>query len=88
MHLSQFALCGVAALSSAGCTLVAEMSGSSVVAAGAHGGTVSRVTTFTRAGALNMAEAWCGQYGLVALETRVTFIDENMEFSCVSPRGA
>jgi hypothetical protein len=77
-----FALGVVAALS--GCTFAAHMNGSSVVAGDAHGGVVSRVTTFTLAGAMNMANDWCGQYRLVALETRVSF-DEGMDFSCVPP---
>lgn len=75
----------IAALSAGGCTFGAQVTGSSVVAGDAHGGTVSHVTTFTKAGALNMANAWCGQYRLVAVETRVTFLDEGMDFVCVSP---
>jgi hypothetical protein len=88
MHLSRFALCVAAALGSGSCTFFAQVNGSSVVTADAHGGTVSRVTTFTQAGALEMANAWCGQYGLVALETRLTFINESMDFACVPPPGA
>ena len=75
----------MAALGAGGCTLGAQVTGTSVVAGNAHGGTVSHVTVFTKAGAMNMANAWCGQYNLVALETRVTFINENMEFACIPP---
>jgi hypothetical protein len=65
-----------------GCTLVSEIAGSSV-AGNEHGGTVSRVTTFTQAGALNMASSWCGQYGLVAQEVQIIFATDSMDFACI-----
>lgn len=83
MLRSWFALGLVTALSSGGCTLAAQLNGSSVVVGDAHGGVVSRVTTFTQAGVMNMANAWCGQYRLVALETQAMFGDESMRFACV-----
>lgn len=87
MPPSRFALCVVAALSCGGCTFAAQVTGASVIAGNEHGGTVSHVTTITKMGALNMANAWCGQYGRVAVETRVTFINEGMDFACVPPAG-
>lgn len=75
----------LAALSAGGCTFAAQLNGTSVIAGDEHGGTVSHVTTYTVTGALNMANAWCGQYRLVAVETRVTFINDGMDFACVPP---
>jgi len=80
-----FAFAMLAALSGGGCTYAALVNGSSLTAGDARGGTVSRVTTFTQAGALNMANGWCGQYGLVAQEIRVVFIIDGMDFACVPP---
>ena len=34
---------------------------------------------------LNMANAWCGQYSLVAQEIRVVFVIDGMDFACVPP---
>jgi hypothetical protein len=82
----RFALCAVV-LASGGCTFVAEIGGSSVMSGDEHGGTVSHVTTFTIAGATNMAASWCGQYGLYAEETRVIFATDSMDFACVLPRA-
>src|SRR5215469_2803419 len=82
-----FALCGIVASASAGCTVVSTIAGSSVVAGDQRGGTVSRVTTFTQAGALNMAGSWCEQYGLVAQEIQIIFATDSMDFACV-PRPA
>jgi hypothetical protein len=79
----RFALCGFVALASGGCTLVSQIGGSSVVAGDERGGTVSRVTTFTQAGALNMASAWCGQYGLLAQQVQIIFATDSMDFACV-----
>lgn len=73
------------ALSAGGCTSAAQVNGSSIIAGDERGGTVSRVTTFSRPGALNMANAWCGQYSRVAVEMRVTFITDGMDFACVLP---
>lgn len=75
----------LAALSAGGCTFAAQVNGTSITAGDARGGTVSHVTTFTHAGALNMANAWCGQYRLVAQEIRVTFLIDGMDFACVPP---
>lgn len=85
MPPSRFTLCIIAALSLGGCTLAAQVAGSSIIAGDQRGGTVSRVTTFTNTGALNTANAWCGQYNLVAQETRVMFITDSMEFACTLP---
>jgi hypothetical protein len=79
----RFAICGIFALGSGGCVLLSEIAGSSVVAGDEHGGTISRVTTFTQAGALNMASSWCGQYGLVAQEVQIIFATDSMDFACV-----
>jgi hypothetical protein len=79
-----FALCGIGASVSTGCTLVSDIAGSSVVAGDQRGGTVSRVTTFTQSGALNMAASWCAQYGLVAQEVQIIFATDSMDFACVS----
>lgn len=79
----RFAVYGIVALVPGGCTLVSEIAGSSVVAGNQHGGTVSRVTTFTQAGALNMASSWCGQYGLVAQEVQIIFATDSMDFACI-----
>jgi len=84
----RFVVCVVALSSGGGCTLVAEIGGSSVVNADEHGGTVSHVTTFTIAGAMNMAASWCGQFGLYAEETRVIFATDSMDFACVAPPRA
>jgi hypothetical protein len=84
----RFALCIIIALGASGCTLVAQIGGSSVVNADEHGGTVAHVTTFTLTGALNMAGSWCGQYGLYAVETRVIFATDSMDFACVPPPQA
>jgi hypothetical protein len=84
----RFVLCGIVALASCGCTLVSEIAGSSVVAGDEQGGTVSRVTTFTLAGALNMASSWCGQYGLVAQEVQIVFATDSMDFACVHQPAA
>jgi hypothetical protein len=78
-----FALCGIVALASGGCTLVSTIAGSSVVAGDEHGGTVSRITTFTIDGGMNMANSWCGQYGLVAQQVQLIFANDSMEFACV-----
>lgn len=84
MRLSlRFAVCGIVALAPSGCTLVSEIAGSSIVTADERGGTISRVTTFTQAGALNMASSWCGQYGLVAQEVQIIFATDSMDFVCV-----
>jgi hypothetical protein len=80
-----FALCALLALGPAGCTVVATVAGSSVVAGNEHGGVVSRVTSFTIDGAKNMANSWCGQYGLIATETQIIFATESMEFACIPP---
>jgi hypothetical protein len=79
----RFALYGIVALASGGCTLFSEIGGSAVVAGDEHGGTVSRVTTFTQAGALNMASSWCGQYGLLAQQVQIIFATDSMDFACV-----
>jgi hypothetical protein len=63
--------------------LVSDIAGSSIVAGDQHGGTVSRVTTFTQAGALNMASSWCGQFGLLAQEVQIIFATDSMDFACV-----
>lgn len=80
-----FALGMLAVLSASGCTFAAQVTGTSITSGDARGGTVSHVTTFTQAGALNMANAWCGQYSLVAQEIRVAFIIDSMDFACVPP---
>ena len=85
---SHFTLCIIVAFGLGGCTFVSEIAGSSVVAGDEHGGTVSRVTTFTQAGALNMASSWCHQYGLEAEEIRVIFATGGMDFACVRSPGA
>jgi hypothetical protein len=87
MPPSQIALCVAAVLGCSGCTLAAQVTGSSVVGGDAHGGAVSHVTTYTRSGALNMANTWCGQYNLIAEATRFTFINDGMDFACVPPPG-
>jgi hypothetical protein len=79
----RFAVYGIVALAPGGCTLVSEIAGSSVVAGNEHGGTISRVTTFTQAGAFNMASSWCGQYGLVAQEVQIIFATDSMDFACI-----
>jgi hypothetical protein len=78
-------LCALLALGSGGCTFVATIAGSSVVAADERGGVVSRVSTFTIDGAMNMANSWCGQYGLIATETQIIFATDSMEFACIPP---
>jgi hypothetical protein len=80
-------LCAVA-LSSSGCTFVAEIGGASVMNGDEHGGTISHVTTFTISGAMNIAASWCRQYGLYAEETRVIFATDSMDFACISPSRA
>jgi hypothetical protein len=64
---------------------VATVGGSSVIDADQHGGTVTRVSTFTIDGAINMAASWCGQYGLYAAETQIAFLTDSMHFACVPP---
>lgn len=80
-----FAFGMLAALSAGGCTFAAQLNGTSIAAGDARGGRILRVTTFTQAGALNMANAWCGQYSLVAQEIRVVFVIDGMDFACVPP---
>jgi hypothetical protein len=81
----RFVLCALLALGPAGCTVVATVAGSSVVSGDQRGGVVSRVTSFTIDGAMNMANSWCGQYGLIAKETQIIFATESMEFACLPP---
>lgn len=81
--LLRFVLCALAAAVAGGCTLVSGIAGSSVVAGDERGGTISRVTTFTQAGALATAGSWCQRYGLVAQETQVIFATDSMDFACV-----
>jgi hypothetical protein len=78
-------LCALLALGPGGCTVVATVAGSSVVSGDQRGGVVSRVSSFTIDGAMNMANSWCGQYGLIATETQIIFATESMEFACISP---
>ena len=78
----RFALC-VVVLGTCGCTFVATVGGSSVIDADQHGGTVTRVSTFTIDGAMNMAASWCGQYGLYAAETQIIFLTDSMQLACV-----
>jgi hypothetical protein len=80
-----FVLGALLALGPVGCTVVATVAGSSVVSGNEHGGVVSRVTSFTTDGAKNMANSWCGQYGLIATETQIIFATESMEFACIPP---
>src|SRR4029077_11563355 len=79
----RFVAFGIVALASSGCTLVSNIAGSAVVAGDERGGTVSRVTTFTQAGALNMASSWCGQYALVAQEVQIIFATDSMDVAGV-----
>ena len=81
----RFVLCGLLVLGPSGCTFVATIAGSSVVAADEHGGFVSRVSTFTIDGAMNMANSWCGQYGLIAIETQIIFATDSLQFACIPP---
>jgi len=81
----RFVLCALLALGPGGCTLVAAVAGSSVVGADEHGGFVSRVSTFTIDGAMNMANGWCGQYGLIATETQIIFATDSLQFACIPP---
>jgi hypothetical protein len=81
----RFALCALLALDSGGCTVVATIAGTSVVGADQHGGYVSRVSTFTIDGAMNMANSWCGQHGLIAIETQIIFATDSLQFACVPP---
>jgi hypothetical protein len=76
------ALC-TAGLVTSGCTFIATVGGSSVIDADQHGGTVTRVSTFTIDGAMNMATSWCGQYGLYPVETQIAFLTDSMQFACV-----
>lgn len=75
----------IVGLGSSGCTVFAEIGGTSVVVGDQRGGTVSHVTTFTLPGAMNMAGSWCAQYGLYAEEIRVIFLTDSMDFACVAP---
>lgn len=77
-----FAFCVGAALSLGGCTLPAQLNGASVWG-DAQGGTVSRVTTMNWGAAMIMANGWCGQYHLIAMETQMS--DNGMLFACVPP---
>jgi hypothetical protein len=71
---SRFALCVIVAFSLGGC----------VAGGDEHGGMVSGVTTFTLPAAMIEANNWCGRYGLVAAETRMThFENPDMGFACV-----
>ena len=79
----RLALCFVVVLGSGGCTLASDIAGSSVVAGDEHGGTISRVTTFTQPGALDKASSWCYQYGFVAQEIQIIFATDSMDFACV-----
>jgi hypothetical protein len=81
--LIRFAFCALPLAVSGGCTLVSGIAGSSVVAGDEHGGTISRVTTFTQAGALAMAGSWCQRYGFVAQGFQVIFATDSMDFACV-----
>ena len=81
----RFVLCAPLALGPSGGTFVATIAGSSVVAADEHGGYVSRVSTFTIDGAMNMANSWCGQYGLIAIETQIIFATDSLQFACIPP---
>jgi len=83
-----FVLCALLALGPGGCTVVATVAGSSVVAGDEHGGVVSRVTSFTIDGVMNMASSWCGQYGLIATETQIIFATESLEFACIPSPSA
>jgi hypothetical protein len=85
--LLRLVLCALLALGSGGCTFVATIAGSSVVAADQHGGLVSRVSTFTTDAAMNMANSWCGQFGLIATETQIIFATDSMQFACIPPLG-
>jgi hypothetical protein len=80
----RFALC-IVVLGLGGCTFVATVGGSSVIDADLHGGTVTHVTTFTIAGAMNKAASWCAQYALYAAETQIIFLTDSMQFACVPP---
>jgi hypothetical protein len=82
----RFAL-SVVVLGTCGCTFVATVGGSSVIDADQRGGTVTRVSTFTIDGAMNMAASWCGQYGLYAAETQIIFLTDSMQFACVPPEA-
>ena len=69
------------ALSAGGRTFAAQVNGSG----DARGGAVSHATTFTQAGVLSMANAWCGHLSLVTQEIRVAFIIDGMDFACIPP---
>jgi hypothetical protein len=34
---------------------------------------------------MNMANSWCGQYGLIAIETQIIFATDSLQFACIPP---
>jgi hypothetical protein len=77
----------IAGLALQGCVLAASVSGSQLESTNANGGTVTRVTQFTEAGAMSLASDYCSQYGKIAVETDIAFRGANpeMNFACTTP---
>jgi hypothetical protein len=46
---------------------------------------IDQLSTFTIDGAMNMADSWCGQYGLIAKETQILFATDSLQFACIPP---
>jgi len=68
-----------------GCILISAVAGCSLESANQAGGSVTRVTEFTEAGAISLADEHCRHYGRVAQVTGLQLAASRLIFDCVAP---